>query len=80
MTAHMNQRKYGRTALFCSDFSVLFPKCCFLHHGYCCILSIFIITEFIFRLTKDSFVFYLLSPVKTVDSFKNQLFNCRFFS
>ena len=44
-----------RTVLICSDFSVLFQKC-LLHNGCRCILSIFLITEFIFRWTKDSFV------------------------
>ena len=76
-----------RTVLICSDFSALFQKC-LLHNGCRCILSIFLITEFIFRWTKDSFVFYSLSPtwkvwillrINSVDSFKNQLYNCGFF-
>ena len=62
MTAHMNQRKYGKNVLICSDFSVLLQKCLLLHNGCCCILSIFLITEFIFRWTNDSFVLYSLSP------------------
>ena len=61
MTAHMNQTKYGKNVLICNDFSVLLQKCCLLHNGCCCIMSIFLITELIFRWTKDSFVFYSLS-------------------
>ena len=62
MTAHMNQRKYEKSVLICSDFSVLLQKCCLLHNGCSGILTIFLITELIFRWTINSFVFYSLSP------------------
>ena len=42
MTAHMNRTKYGKNVLICSDFSVLLQKCCLLHNGCCCIMSIFL--------------------------------------